>query len=431
LPGNTADEFWRLVETMAVSCEAYRPADFSAGEDVSTSDNKTGKVKSTVWTWRDPAQIQRRKWLQGTHYIRGALTCTVGKRGGGKSNRAIIEMISMVTGRDLLNTGNMPDRPQRCWYIGEDPRDEIERRVVAICAFYGITPDDIGDRLLFNSLLDFPPGALKFVTVQGMKAVRSEAAIDAVLAEMKANSIDVLILDPLKRFHGVKENDQDMDEVMSVLSDIAQQADAAVEFLHHTRKTSQGNGSNPMTADDARGADAIIAGPRDARIVNAMSTKEAADFGILATEAWRYSRIDDGKHNLKPPGEAIWAKSVSHILPCGDSVGVLQPWTPPKPFDGVTKADAKVAQRLAQGGAYRADTQAKNWFGYTLGERLNLDPRRDDADKAKLKAMIKTWLKNKVLDIDEREDERRRKREFIVPGTITIAPDSRGDDDEI
>ena len=51
------------------------------------------------------------------------MTCTVGKRGGGKTNRALAEAISMVTKRDLLETGSMPAQPLRIWYIGEDPHD--------------------------------------------------------------------------------------------------------------------------------------------------------------------------------------------------------------------------------------------------------------------------------------------------------------------
>jgi hypothetical protein len=317
--------------------------------------SSTVKVTATTWVWRGPESIVRRKWLCSTHYIRGSVTSTIGKRGGGKTNRAIVETISMTTGRDLLCTGNMPDRPQRVWYIGEDTRDEIERRIVAACAHYGI-----------------------------------------------------------------KENDQEMDEVMTILVEIAADADASVEFLHHTRKQSAGNASTVITADDARGADAITAGPRDVRIVNAMTGKEAADFGIPEGEAWRYSRIDDGKQNLKPPGKAVWGISMSYLLPCGDSVGVLQPWNPPKTFDGITKADAQVAQRLAQGGAFRASAQAKDWFGYALGERLNLDPRNNPAHKAKLKAMIKIWLKTKVLREEPGVSGSRHKKTFIVPGPTNL-----------
>ena len=302
---------------------------------------------------------------------------------------------------------------------------------MAICDLYGINADEIADRLLFNSLLDFPPGALKLAAMQGGKLVPNIALVALIVTEMKTKAIDVLILDPLKKFHGLRENDQEMDEVMTLLFEIAQRADAAVEFLHHTRKASAGNAGAPITADDARGADAIIASPRDARVTNTMTVKEAADFGIPANEAWRYSRIDDGKQNLKPPGKASWFKSASLLLPCGDSVGVLQPWTPPKPFDGITSRDAEVAQEVAQGGAHRADVQAKNWFGYALGEKLGLDPRNKPADKAKLREMIKIWRKNKVLKVEEREDEQRKPKEFILPGPTIMGARAEfsGDDD--
>jgi hypothetical protein len=266
-------------------------------------------IKSTTWVWRDPTEIKPRKWLCAKHYIRGSVTATVGRRGGGKTNRAIIEMLSMLTGRDLLGTGDMPDQKQRVWYIGEDTREEIEMRIVAACAFYGIKPEEIGDRLTFDSIYDFLPGALKLATLQGTKVVLNQAAITAIKADMTANKTDVLILDPLKKFHGLREGDQEMDDLMTILSEIAKETKAAVEFLRHTRKQAAGAAGTPITADDARGADAIIAGPRDVRLVNVQ------------------------------------------ILPCGESVGVLQPWAPPKVFDGITKADAQVAQEVAHGGA--------------------------------------------------------------------------------
>lgn len=75
--------------------------------------NRPTTIKSTTWVWRDPADIKPRKWLCAKHYIRGSVTATVGRRGGGKTNRAIVEMLSMVTGRDLLGTGDMPDQKQR------------------------------------------------------------------------------------------------------------------------------------------------------------------------------------------------------------------------------------------------------------------------------------------------------------------------------
>jgi hypothetical protein len=383
-------------------------------------------IKSTTWQWRDPTELERRKWLHARHYIRGEVTSTVGKRGGGKTNRTIVEMLSMITGRDLLKTGTTPGGQQRCWYIGEDSRDEIEMRVVAACDHYGIKREEIGDRLAFNSIYDFPSGALKLATLQNAKVVRNEPAIAAIKADMLAKKTDVLLLDPLKKFHGLRESDQEMDDVMTILSEIAKETNSAVEFLHHTRKQSSGAAAAQITADDARGADAIIAGPRDVRLVNPMSAKEATEFGIPAAEAWRYSRIDDGKQNLKPPGKAEWTCSASITLPCGESVGVLQSWQPPKPFDGILATDMATAQQLARTGAYRADSRADNWFGYALGKVLGFDPRNKPQDKAKLAFMIKTWIGNKVLATEEREDEKRKLRPFIIPGTNIAAQRDEG-----
>jgi hypothetical protein len=153
------------------------------------------------------------------------------------------------------------------------------------CALYGVLAEEIGDRLAFDSIYDFPPGTFKLATLQGVKVVPNQTAIKA---DMIAKKTDVLILDPLKKFHGLRESDQEMDDLMTVLAEIAKETNAAIEVLH--RKQAPGAAGTPITADDARGADAIVATPRDVRIVNAMTSKEATDFGI-ETEAWRYSRI--------------------------------------------------------------------------------------------------------------------------------------------
>jgi RecA-family ATPase len=61
----------------------------------------------------------------------------------------IANVIAMVSGRNLI--GDAPHQPLRVWYWnGEDPRDEIERRIAATCIHYRIGPDDIEDRLFFD-----------------------------------------------------------------------------------------------------------------------------------------------------------------------------------------------------------------------------------------------------------------------------------------
>jgi hypothetical protein len=236
--------------------------------------------------------------------------------------------------------------------------------------------------------------------------------------------IDVLVLDPLKKFHGVQENANDqMDEVMTILSEIAMEKNISIEILHHTRKPSAGAGGVAMTVDDGRGADAIIAGARSARIVNGLAPKEAAALGVTESEAWRHTRIDNGKANMAPPGKAAWTYSASVPLPCGESVGVFEAWKPPDTFEGMSVADINFIREVAQGGAYRADVQAKaDWIGEPLADRLGLDLSQKE-DRARVNRIIKKWMQTKVLDTEERLDETRRKRKYIVPGKWTDVSD--------
>jgi hypothetical protein len=374
--------------------------------------------KPTQFVWRDPADIKRRGWLYGKHYLRKYVTCTIGRRGGGKTTRGTAEVLSMVTGRDLLDTGEMPEMLLRVWYIGEDTREEIEMRFIAACVHYGINPEQIADRLFCDSVFDIPRDARKVATLKNGAVAASESAISSLKGGIKDKKVDVLILDPLKKFHGVKENDNDMmDEVMSIFSEIAMELDMNIEVLHHTRKPSSGSAGAPMTVDDGRGADAIIAAARSARIINGMSPKDAPSLGIEESEVWRYTRIDNGKANMAPPVAAQWAQSASEYLPCGESVGVLETWKPPDAFDGMSVADINFIREVAKCGTYRADSQAATgWIGERLAERLGLNPT-DKRDRARLSKIINKWIKTRVLDVVSIRDEDTRKyKKYVVPG---------------
>jgi hypothetical protein len=379
--------------------------------------------RPTPFVWRDPAELKRREWLFGSHYIRKYVTCTIGRRGGGKTSRAIIEKLSMATGRDLLNTGIKSEK-LRVWYIGEDTRDEIEMRIIAACVHHEIRPEEIGDRLCFDSVFDLPRGVVKLATLKGGAVVRNQPAIESLKAGIDERRIDILVLDPLKKFHGVKENDNDMmDDVMTILSEIAMEKNISIEVLHHTRKPGAGNGGAPMTVDDGRGADAIIAAARSARIINGLQVKEAAALSVAENEAWRYVRIDNGKANMAPPGKASWTYSASELLPCGESVGVFETWKPPDTFEGMSVSDIHFIREAAQGGAYRADGQAEsNWIGEPLAKRLGLDLSKKE-DKTRISKIIKTWMKTGVLDTEARPDETRRMRKYVVPGKWTDESD--------
>ena len=71
----------------------------------------------------------------GRHYARQFLSVTAAQTKVGKSSLGLVEAVAMAAGQNLL--GIDPVRPMRIWYWnGEDPQEELERRVLAICLHY-------------------------------------------------------------------------------------------------------------------------------------------------------------------------------------------------------------------------------------------------------------------------------------------------------
>jgi hypothetical protein len=106
--------------------------------------------KPTLYKWRDPKLIPQRAFIGGRHLIRKFLSATVARGGLGKSTLVLADAVAMASGRKLHSIN--PNGLFRVWYWnGEDPHEEIERRVVATMTHYCVSPEAIGDRLYFNS----------------------------------------------------------------------------------------------------------------------------------------------------------------------------------------------------------------------------------------------------------------------------------------
>ena len=96
-----------------------------------------------------------REWLYDRHYIRGYIGATVAPGGAGKSSLVIVEALAMATGRDLL--GVKPRKRLKVWlWNGEDPLDELQRRIAAACLYYGVGQADIDGFLFVASGRDSP-----------------------------------------------------------------------------------------------------------------------------------------------------------------------------------------------------------------------------------------------------------------------------------
>ena len=105
---------------------------------------------ATPYIWIEPDQIQAREWVYGRHLIRKFVSVTVAPGGVGKSSLTLTEALSMATGKPLL--GQHIAKPLRVWLWNlEDPMEELTRRIQAACQRYGLTPQDIGNRLYIDS----------------------------------------------------------------------------------------------------------------------------------------------------------------------------------------------------------------------------------------------------------------------------------------
>jgi hypothetical protein len=376
------------------------------------------RIFATAHEWREATQIPRRDFLFRRHYIRGFVSATIAPGGIGKSSQALVETIAMVTGKAFL--GETPTSGAlRVWYYGEDPADELDRRIAAICQHYGIQKDDLGNRLFRDSMHNLQ---LKRFATQG-KSGKSGSVVtfDKTLEEgirytIRQARLDVVIFDPLISLHSVIENDNvAMDQIARKLGAIAAETDSAIDLVHHARKPAGAQAE--LTVDDGRGARSLIDAVRSARILNRMSAKEAEDVGILPKDRPRYFRADRGKANMAPPEAATWAQIISVILPNTDNVGVVTPWTYPNPLDGVAATDVDWIRNLVRTNPdLGCHPNSKAWIGIELAKHLALDPS-SKAHLAKLKKILKTWFDNGVLAIDERDDpQTRKKRKFVKLG---------------
>ena len=244
--------------------------------------------------------------------------------------------------------------------------------------------------------------------------------IEAIKAEIIEKQIDVLQIDPFVACHSVTENDNTaIAAVARQWAMIAEATGCAIELVHHARKNGNQGG---FTVDDARGASALIAAVRSARVLNGMSKDEAERASIEDPAA--YFNIANGKANLAPRSDkAMWRHIIGVPLNNGnqpfdrhgDFVGVVEPWSWPDPFADVSLEDAKAVQRRIADGEWREDQRSTTWAGIAVGEVLGLDVA-DKGAKTLIRALVTGWLSTGALRAVKRKDEQRRDRKFIEVG---------------
>lgn len=378
------------------------------GQSHSQAEQDARKIAAKPFIPVDPATIPPREWLYGRHLMRKFVSVTVAPGGVGKSSLAIVEAVAMASGKPLL--GYSTGRPLTVWYWNlEDPYDELQRRFHAVMCHYGVTAEDINGRLFVNSGRETP---LKIAISDRNGARVIRPVVDAFTAEMMSLRVDAAIVDPFVSSHGVIENDNNgMDLVVKEWGRVADRANAAIELIHHTRKT---NGDE-VDSDSARGGRALIDAAREARVLNRMTGEEAEKAGVDNHRL--YFRTYSDKANMAPPADrSSWFKLESVHLANGDDVGVVVSWEWPDPFKDITADHVRRVQDAVRTDTYRANIQSSEWIGFKIAEVAGLD-LDVPAQKERTKALLREWVEKGWLVVRRVRDEKGKERPVVEAGS--------------
>lgn len=312
--------------------------------EASESENEARHtLRITPFKPRLASAIPPREHLYGHHRTRRFLSATIAPGGLGKSSLTIVEALAMSSGKPLL--GIKPPRPLRVWlWNGEDPLEEIERRIMAAMMHFALTEADLGGRLFVDSGRD---NQICLVSSEKGAPKVDVALRDSLLSQLRSLDVDCLIIDPFAYSHRVQENDNGaIALVASTWSDIAERANCNVELVHHARKT----GGAEVGVEDARGASALVAATRSSRTLVRMTDEEAKQLRVTDARGQYFREGGDPKRNLAPPPlteRTTWFRTVGVALgngtpeyPRGDEVGVAARFHPSVTPQEVAAANA-------------------------------------------------------------------------------------------
>lgn len=355
-------------------------------------------------------RIPPREWLLGAVFCRRYVSALIAQGASGKTALRHAEYLSLASGKSLL--GHYVHKRARVLIITfEDGLVELRRRIQAAKDHHGLTEEDLSG-WLFLCGLQASDGKLMIMDERG-RPVRGEL-YRSVYDTIEAHSIDLVSFDPFAKVHDLDENaNSQLDTLMQDLSNLADEKNVAIDIIHHAKKGS----TSPGDSDLGRGASAIRDACRFVETLSQMTSEEAQEFGIEERERRLYARVDAAKMNLAPPaGQAEWYRLVGVNLgngneenPNGDNVQTIEPWEPPKAWDGLSvDLCNRILDDIAAGtndGQRYSDANSAN----TRAAWKIVQSHVPDKPKQQCKNIIKTWVKNGVLHQGDYWDQKERR----------------------
>jgi hypothetical protein len=394
----------------------------SGRDEVPETSPPRGALEGTPYGFPDPSSIEPEDFLYGTWLVRDYVTLISAQTKVGKSLLMIAVALAMASGKPLLGVKTLRPLRVRLWN-GEDTVATMSRRIAAAMRHYGLTREDIGDRLLVDSGRNQPI----VVGIQAKSGAEIKApVVEGLLLALQKQKVDVLVIDPFIKAHKVSENDNAaIDAIAQEWVRIADKAHVGVVLVHHSRKM---NG-NEASVDDSRGASALPSAARATLVLARMTKKDATETGKLK-EYKSLFRIADAASNLAaaPGDDEQWFEITSvdlgngrfaedgSLLKRSDRIGVARLYKPLDiPQDGDERLEQeKTALTELSSGSWRKDKNAKDaWGGVVIGRAFHIDIGEPEG-AAQVKAIIARWLREGKLGEETRHDHRRNKRTFLT-----------------
>ena len=250
----------------------------------------------------------------------GGLGMLAAPGGTGKSYMLLALAASVATGRALLPDWPDSEPAKVLIFFAEDPPDIVHNRLRHLYQSPWFTD---ADRALLQENMVVRPlvGEDCIVTHKPQfeqKWYRSQFA-QAIEEEATMYKARLILLDPLRQFHTMDENDSgEMTELLKLLHGVAFRSKASIVFAHHTNKnaTFQGAGDAQQAA---RGSSAITDNIRWQGNMVLMSEEEAKNFGVHSDKRRQFVRLVLSKSNYTQSVGDLWFQRRDG--------GILQPVT--------------------------------------------------------------------------------------------------------
>lgn len=254
--------------------------------DPNDTDHITPGAATQVnpWRWADVSRFiveeaPAQRWIFRDLLPRQTVAQLAAPSGLGKTWTLLSWIVGLATGRTVFRSF-VPDAPMRVMaFLGEDPDDEIHRRLRRILSEFELTETEQA-RLAENLSLACGQ-AQPLMQLNGGNPAPSAQYL-ALRDAIKTKQPDLVILDPQARFYGLEENSNDhASYFIARLQELADLGECTVLLTHHVSKQAQ----------VTRGATAFRDGARWAAEMRELTEKDARVFRLNPQQTFRYIEL--------------------------------------------------------------------------------------------------------------------------------------------